>query len=151
MIRFLGEANTKWSETKKVRDDQGKEQDETEELTGHEEYFENHYYLLGAKSGNEINLPAGTHVYPFTCALPPTLPSSFEGEFGHVRYTIKVTLDRPWKFDQDTKMAFTVVSPLDLNQNARLKVNISMQLNSKIFIQLWNDLISNSKFRNRCG
>lgn len=122
VIRFLGEANTSWSETKKVRDEHGKEHDETEELTGHEEYFENHYYLLGAKNGSEINLPAGDHTYPFTCVLPGTLPSSYEGEFGHVRYTIKVTLDRPWKFDQDSKMAFTVISPLDLNQNARLKV-----------------------------
>lgn len=74
--------------------------------------------------GSETELPSGTHTYPFTCALPPTLPSSFEGEFGHVRYTIKVTLDRPWKFDQDMKMAFTVVSPIDLNLNPRVKVNI---------------------------
>lgn len=72
--------------------------------------------------GSETELPAGTHSYPFTCALPPTLPSSFEGEFGHVRYTIKVTLDRPWKFDQDMKMAFTVISPVDLNVNPRVKV-----------------------------
>lgn len=105
-----------------MRDDQGKETNETEHLTGHEEYFEIHYYLLGSKNGSEINLPAGEHSYPFTCALPPTLPSSFEGEWGHVRYTIKVTLDRPWKFDQDAKMAFTVVSPVDLNVNPRLKV-----------------------------
>lgn len=122
VIRFLGEANTSWEETKTVRDDQGKETNETEHLTGHEEYFEIHYYLLGSKNGSEINLPAGEHSYPFTCALPPTLPSSFEGEWGHVRYTIKVTLDRPWKFDQDAKMAFTVVSPVDLNVNPRLKV-----------------------------
>lgn len=124
VIRFSGEANTNWNEIKKVRDDQGKEHDETEELTAHETYFENQYYILGAKSGPEIKLETGEHSYPFSCVLPPTLPSSFEGEFGHVRYTIKVTLDRPWKFDQDTKMAFTVISPLDLNQNARLKVCI---------------------------
>lgn len=122
MIRFLGEGNTNWSETKKVTDEHGKEHEETENLTGHEEYFEIHYYLLGSKNGAEINLPAGTHTYPFTCALPPTLPSSFEGEWGHVRYTIKVTLDRPWKFDQDFKIAFTVVSPIDLNLNPRVKV-----------------------------
>lgn len=95
-----------------MRDQQGKEHDEEEELTGHEEYFENHYYLVGSKNGNEINLPAGEHIYPFTCVLPPNLPSSFEGEFGHVRYTVKVVLDRPWKFDQETKMAFTVISAL---------------------------------------
>lgn len=57
-----------------MRDAQGKEHDEDEELTGHEEYFENHYYLLGSKSGNEIDLPTGEHMYPFTCVLPPNLP-----------------------------------------------------------------------------
>lgn len=65
----------------------------------------------------------GTHTYPFTCALPPTLPSSFEGEHGFVRYTVKVTLDRPWKFDQETKMAFTVTSHLDLNMSPEYRVN----------------------------
>lgn len=79
-------------------------------------------------SGAETELPQGTHSYPFTCALPPQLPSSFEGEWGHVRYTIKVTLDRPWKFDQDTKMAFTVISPVDLNQNPRIKEPFKLEL-----------------------
>lgn len=105
-----------------MKDEQGKEYDEEEQLTGHEEYFETHYYLLGSKSGAEITLPEGVQTYPFTFPLPQNLPSSFEGEFGHIRYTIKVTLDRPWKFDQDTKMAFTVISPIDLNQNPQLKV-----------------------------
>lgn len=105
-----------------MHDSDGREREETIPLTGHEEYFSNTFYLLGAKNGSEIVLPPGEHSYPFTCMLPPSLPSSFEGEWGHVRYTIKVTLDRPWKFDQDIKMAFTVLSPLDLNQNARLKV-----------------------------
>lgn len=73
-------------------------------------------------------MEAGTHSYPFTCALPPTLPSSFEGEFGHVRYTIKVTLDRPWKFDQDSKMAFTVISPVDLNKVERLRNPYKLEL-----------------------
>lgn len=78
--------------------------------------------------GSETELPPGTHTYPFTCALPATLPSSFEGEFGHVRYTIKVTLDRPWKFDQDMKMAFTVIAPVDLNLNPRVKEPFKLEL-----------------------
>jgi hypothetical protein len=63
-------------------------------MTGHEEYFQISYYLLGSGNSGETELPAGAHSYPFSCALPPQLPCSFEGEFGYIRYTIKVTLDR---------------------------------------------------------
>ncbi|KAG5679842.1 hypothetical protein PVAND_009379 [Polypedilum vanderplanki] len=115
-IRFLGEAKTEWTETESKKNDAtGKTEEERKEVSGHEEYFQISYYLLGGVNSGETELPAGSHTYPFTCALPPQLPSSFEGDLGYVRYTIKVTLDRPWKFDQDTKMAFTVISPVDLN------------------------------------
>ncbi len=52
IIKFLSEANTSWSETKKVKDSDGKEREETENLTGHEEYFQIQYYLLGGKNSN---------------------------------------------------------------------------------------------------
>lgn len=71
----------------------------------------------------EIDLPVGRQQLPFTCVLPPALPSSFEGSKGHIRYTVKVIIDRPWKFDHETKTAFTVLSPVDLNLNPTLKVN----------------------------
>lgn len=74
--------------------------------------------------GGEIEIQAGEHKFPFTCSLPPNLPSSFESDFGHVRYTVKATLDRPWKFDQDVKSPFTVISPFDLNQESRAAVSI---------------------------
>ncbi|ALC47386.1 CG1105 [Drosophila busckii] len=128
IIRFLGEANTEWTEERNVTTSEGKTENEITNLKGHEEYFKIQYYLLGGKNSSETELPPGTHTYPFTCALPPTLPSSFEGEFGHVRYTIKVTLDRPWKFDQDMKMAFTVIAPVDLNLNPRVKEPSKLEL-----------------------
>lgn len=64
----------------------------------------------------------GTHEYPFSCNLPPNLPSSFESDYGRIRYTIKAKLDRPWKFDHETKAAFTVNSTLDLNQQPHASV-----------------------------
>lgn len=128
LIKFLGESETRWKHTETKTDQEGKEYQDETNLTGHEEYFSIQYYLLGGKNSGEINLDATTHSYPFTCALPPTLPSSFEGEWGFVRYTVKVTLDRPWKFDQDVKMAFTVISPVDLNENPRVKNPFKLQL-----------------------
>ncbi|XP_046750179.1 arrestin domain-containing protein 17 isoform X1 [Diprion similis] len=115
-IRIKGEANTAWTESKSELNNDGKYNDENQMVTGHEQYFNIQYYLLGGASGVEIQLPPGEHTYPFSCVLPPNLPSSFESDLGHVRYTVKATLDRPWKFDQEVKTAFTVISPLDLNQ-----------------------------------
>lgn len=62
-----------------------------------------------------VEHPAGFHKYPFFLALQPTLPSSFEGRRGYVRYFCRATIDRPWKFDEHTKRAFTVIHHLDLN------------------------------------
>lgn len=95
--------------------------------------------------GNEIEIPAGKQVYNFTCTLPPVLPSSFEGQHGFVRYTIKVTLDRPWKFDQETKMAFTVINALDLNLNPSYRV--LLEIYNIISCNLYEtDLISDYTF-----
>lgn len=50
VIRFLGECNTEWSEMEKTKDHDGHERDETINYTGHEEYFQIQYYLLGGKN-----------------------------------------------------------------------------------------------------
>lgn len=98
-------------------------------------------------------MQAGEHKFPFTCALPPNLPSSFESDYGHVRYIVKATLDRPWRFDQETKIPFTVVAPFDLNQDPRAKVRSPSTILSCISIKS-KSVVKDSKhiiFRNLCG
>uniref|UniRef100_A0A224XNV0 Putative arrestin domain protein n=1 Tax=Panstrongylus lignarius TaxID=156445 RepID=A0A224XNV0_9HEMI len=119
-IRFEGKAHVAWSERESVRKNDGDTTQETIDYSADEEYFSNKYYLAGSAS-NDIEIPAGEHVYPFTTTLPPQLPTSFEGEHGYVRYTIVATLDRPWKMDVEAKAIFQVVTPLDLNYHALAK------------------------------
>jgi len=75
-----------------------------------------------ACAGDQMVLSEGEHCFPFSTVLPTKLPSSFEGEFGHIRYTVKTVIDRPWKFDHEIKSAFTVISAVDLNNHATAKV-----------------------------
>lgn len=74
------------------------------------------------KDGKEKErvLPAGIHQVPFSYTLPKSLPSSFEGEFGHIRYTCKAICERPWDFDIVSRKAFTVVGIEDINSDPKL-------------------------------
>ncbi|VDM93696.1 unnamed protein product [Onchocerca ochengi] len=61
-------------------------------------------------------LPPGRHDIPFSFTLSKTLPTSFEGEFGFIRYTCKAICERPWDVDLVSKRAFTVIGIEDINQ-----------------------------------
>jgi hypothetical protein len=60
-------------------------------------------------------LPAGSHFFQFSMVVPNHLPASFEGKYGHIRYTVKGILDRPWTFSNEIMASFIVMSTLDLN------------------------------------
>ncbi|KAJ1373778.1 Arrestin domain-containing protein 17 [Parelaphostrongylus tenuis] len=79
------------------------------------------------KNDNEKErvLPAGLHEVPFSYTLPKTLPTSFEGEFGYIRYTCKAICERPWDFDIVTRKGFTVIGIEDINSDPRLNEPIS--------------------------
>lgn len=65
-------------------------------------------------------LPPGLHKIPFSYTLPKHLPSSFEGDFGFVRYTFRAICERPWDFDIVCFHAFTVIGIEDLNHEAEV-------------------------------
>ena len=75
-----------------------------------------HVLLLISAGGKVIQLSQGAHRFPFQLPLDASLPSSYEGTFGHVRYLCKVCVGRPlFKFDIHRTVPFTVVRMLDLN------------------------------------
>ncbi|XP_046556419.1 arrestin domain-containing protein 3-like [Haliotis rubra] len=118
-IRFEGRAYVHWSETETTGSGDN-QQTVTHDYSASEKYFKEDILLAGRwkqQSGDDIHLPAGRHTFPFAFQLPPQLPSSFEGEDGHVRYTAKGIIDKPWKFDHETKRPFTVICLLDLNRD----------------------------------
>ncbi|XP_065943582.1 arrestin domain-containing protein 17 isoform X2 [Magallana gigas] len=83
-----------------------------------EEYFDNTFSVIAMDLGDrdEYILKPGLHTFPFSFVLPLEIPSSLEGEHGHVRYIAKGTIDRSWSFNDHTKRAFTVIGLLDLNK-----------------------------------
>ncbi|XP_068085936.1 arrestin domain-containing protein 2 [Anabrus simplex] len=119
-VRFRGRAEVEWKESRTVRDSNGKSRTVWETYSACESYFENRKYLVGSEQG-DMALPVGNHAFPFILTLPNNLPSSFEGQYGNVRYTVKATMKRPWKFDHDAKAAFTVLSQLDLNSERNIQ------------------------------
>nr|CAD7460607.1 unnamed protein product [Timema tahoe] len=122
-LTFIGGARVHWTETRTERrhGQRGSHSiNVTENYTSEEIYFNNSVYVI-PKGYTETVLPAGDHSFLFTFSIPSNLPSSFEGSFGYIRYTIKATLDRPWKFNQDTKVALTVLAYRDLNMYPQLR------------------------------
>ncbi|XP_015524636.1 arrestin domain-containing protein 17 [Neodiprion lecontei] len=119
-VKVVGEAKVRWTVKR------GKSRTV---YRGEENYFSSLFHLIGSDSGPTIELPAGHLVYPFSIQLPMGLPNSFEHKIGHIRYTIKATFDRPWKFDHEVKAAFTIVSAYNLNERpqAALSIHGNMQ------------------------
>lgn len=87
----------------------------TTTFTGREDYLNQTTYLFGSQSGKTLELPAGVTTYSFACVLPESLPSSFEGKYGQIRYNVKTVVDRPWKADKEFRLSFTVIKSEDLN------------------------------------
>uniref|UniRef100_A0A158R5V4 Arrestin_C domain-containing protein n=1 Tax=Syphacia muris TaxID=451379 RepID=A0A158R5V4_9BILA len=80
-----------------------------------------HKFTTKTVSGKEERiLPEGRHEVPFSYTLSKSLPSSFEGEYGYIRYTCKAICERPWDFDIVSKRAFTVVGIEDINEDTKL-------------------------------
>lgn len=78
----------------------------------------------GFKTDSHVfHLGIGQHTFPFTFILPMQIPSSFEGEYGHVRYVIRASAQLPChQSEYKCKTILVVCSSLDLNTIPRAAV-----------------------------
>lgn len=126
---FLGEAITEWREDRHYNERSGMETTyEVRYFSGREQYFKKQFYLMGAKKNRETEVAPGTYTFPISCELPVTLPTSFEGEYGYIRYTIKIVMERSWVINPEHKMAFTVLEHINLNAISRCKEPYTLKL-----------------------
>ena len=115
IVTFLGKASTHWSESHGV----GKNQLRNVDLYGKHIIVKTATCLLHANDEElgamVYSLPSGSHEYQFSFSLPTeNIPSTFEGEFGYIRYILKAKLLRPGK-DATVKRAVVVNELIDAN------------------------------------
>ncbi|XP_076302590.1 arrestin domain-containing protein 2-like isoform X2 [Lasioglossum baleicum] len=121
-----GVANVYWTESSSTTDFDGKSTTTTDTYSANEHYFTLSADALGTReSHSTAEITEGYHEFLFKFDIPCNIPSSFEHTYGHVRYTIKAVINRPWKFDHECKAAFTVNSILDLNAHRGNCIGIS--------------------------
>ncbi|XP_058448785.1 arrestin domain-containing protein 4-like [Malaya genurostris] len=106
-------------------------------FNGREEYLNTLTYVIGDETGSTQEIAPGTHVFKFSCALPDTLPTSFEGQYGHIRYTVTVCVERPSKQNTVYREAITVLQQVNLNNDPTLrgvkKLELSKQFGWWVF------------------
>jgi len=114
-VRIKGESRVHWTE-RKTRGSGDNRRTETVHYKSSELYVKQRRYVVGDES-NEMQISAGDHEYSFQFQLPLDVPSSFVGQHGQIVYSIKATVDRPWRFDHETLAFFTVICIYDLNKD----------------------------------
>ena len=112
-LKLCGKGYCHWSESRGSGSNTS-----TRNYTGRETLIDLTNILFGNPPGQGGKNPehaAGIYVYPFVFQLPPVLPSSVEEEIGYIRYFLKATIDKPWKFDHNTKHPVIINEIIDTN------------------------------------
>lgn len=133
-LSVKGEANVSWERSRTVNDSKSRNHTQVDHLRANEQYFNLTYYLFTNTTGDgEVRMPAGFHKYPFNFSLPYNIPCSLEHLNGHIRYTTKAIIDRPWRFNHECKIAFTVVASYDLNAHSQQCLGVDDEKSEKFY------------------
>lgn len=113
---ILGYAKCKWFE------DKGGGQ-AVEVNRARESYIKECINLVGDFENNQIELTAGEHKFDVAYLLSSNLPTSFKCKNGAIKYKIEIIVERSWKKNSQFDFPFTVISPLNLNDNGGFSRN----------------------------
>lgn len=114
-VRLKGKEHTEWLLSESYYDQERKEyRSHNVTHTGDNEVISCELMVWSGHGGSTI--PAGTHTYDFEFLLPKTLPSSFDGTYGSIKYSVKGIVDRPMRPDYECKKFFRLISPIDFNE-----------------------------------
>lgn len=127
-LRLQGLSICEWKEKPKnfEKSKENSSGSELISLEGKEIYFD-HGFVLWSKKDRKSTLNAGSYEFPFQFQLPNNCPTSFEGTFGHIRYTATAKIENSKnQQSNDSKnqftAGFTVIQILDLNKDPILKL-----------------------------
>jgi hypothetical protein len=130
-VMLKGYCNVYWKEKRQDKNHQHRK-GTWYHYRNHEEYVEDNIFV------HHGTLATGNHVLPFSFLLPENLPTSFEGEHGHIRYFIESKVEHSGLLNSNkrNKQFITINSIVDLNVIAGVNMP---QTNSdtKIHGSLW--------------
>ncbi|XP_047738036.1 arrestin domain-containing protein 2-like [Hyalella azteca] len=104
-VEFRGDAEVSW-------DDVSDSDDDATTYEASEPYFKFKTNVWEPDSSGR--LPAGNHDWPFKFKLPLSIPSSFEGRYGYIRYRVKAVARIRLGFNKESEVYISVNCPLDL-------------------------------------
>ncbi|KAJ8968527.1 hypothetical protein NQ317_001722 [Molorchus minor] len=110
-LKLSGKEHTEWTERESYYDSTAKETKyRTVTYTGNNSVLCMEQTIVG-----QGDLPQGRHEYSFSFILPTNLPGTFHGRYGSIKFSVKVTVDRPYKIDYVDEKEFNLVAPINFN------------------------------------
>ncbi|CAD5211113.1 unnamed protein product [Bursaphelenchus xylophilus] len=111
-IHFKGAAKASWGTTETVGE--GHRQMKRQVRRNGEIMYANEELCVWKPQSSDKHLPLNETIFPFNFVIPLNAPPTFEGTHGHIRYTLKAVIDRPWFLDCKQQIGFTVLPYIDL-------------------------------------
>jgi len=136
--KFIGEAVVKWTKRRHRKRRHGGTEEVAQDYLGREDYFSINRDIIRSDDGSEMKLEAKRFTRSITCTLPHNLPSSFSGQYGAVRYWLKVYIDAG-RIDEITETEFKVYTPLDLNQLPHLRQSKTLDMSKDFCCWIWRN------------